>query len=347
MIAVVLGTDSITAQAHVTRLLDELDPRRANTNELDGQSASIGELQSAVGTAGFFGVRAVVVHNLLARMGRAGGSERERDLTRASPSLNVSLESLFAAVAPENALILVDLSLISLPAAVKRLLPIDSGVYSSAPPRGSRLVAWTIAAAATAGAPLDTATATFLLQRLFPQTWTRQPANPRFDHPPDLGLIQQEVNKLSLAAYPDSITRKHIELMVNTGEDDRIFSFVDAAYAGQLPAALEQLAKILEVGEDPMRVSILLDQQAELAGVIDAAAGLDVSEVGRAIGLANPQRLRGISRCIQFASPGHAHRRILAARYADRLVKRGQLRAPEDGLYFRLFAKSGGNRNQF
>ncbi|MDQ3044848.1 MAG: hypothetical protein M3R06_06835 [Chloroflexota bacterium] len=336
MIAIVLGPDSSIADGHVTRLLDERDPDRASTTVIDGRTTSLSKIRSAAGTVGFFGGRTIVVLDLLAQLVGTGSSAPNRDAAKSSTKSQSRLPSLFESVAPDNTLLLLDKSLVSISASVKRTLPSDVRIFSSAPPRGRELVEWTIAAAAAAGARLESSVATYVLQTLFPQSWSSQSTNARYDQPPDLALLQRELDKLVLAAHPDPVTKRHVELHCASGSDGRMFGFVDAAYGGQLAVALKELAKLIEEGEDLARVSVQLDQQTELAGVLDAAAGLDPNEVATAIGLANPQRLRGISRNLQHTSSDNAANRIHAAREADWLVKRGQLRSPADGLYHRL-----------
>jgi DNA polymerase-3 subunit delta len=173
-----------------------------------------------------------------------------------------------------------------------------------------------------------------LAERLYPQTWANRPSNPRYDVPPDLERLANEVAKLTVAAHPDPISRTHVERLVATGDENQVFRFADAAGRGDLSTALAELRKLLEAGEEPFAVVAQLNQQVELAAVLEsAAAGRDPAAVGRDLGLTNPARMGAIAASRRGRPPGSAASALGDALEVDRGVKRGALGDPIDALY--------------
>ena len=79
---------------------------------------------------------------------------------------------------------------------------------------------------------MDKAAAQELAMTLYPQNWANAPANPLYDRPPDMELLENEIRKLVLAAHPDPVTGDTIHEMTPREEQDQIFTFLDAAGAG-------------------------------------------------------------------------------------------------------------------
>lgn len=332
MIAIVHGPDSLLVRQSVAKLLRERDPDGNATNRVDGKSAPLPQIISQVGSVGFFGaVRVVVVTDLLARTSKGNKSSDDAEGIDAGA---LDLAPLFAATTPENTLILVDQSLASVPAAVRRILPPESTVIAGEPPRGSTLIRWLATAAKAAGSDIDNQTAQYLAARLYPQTWQSKPNNPRYDAPPDLDRLTQEIAKLAVAADPGPITRTHVETLTASVSDDQVFRFTDALARRQTGPAVAELEKLLLAGEEPYALVAQALQQVELAAVMDGAGqAKDPTAVGRDLGLANPARMSGIA-AARRAQPHDAIRAELTTAIAiDRKVKRGHLRQPEDALY--------------
>ena len=122
-------------------------------------------------------------------------------------------------------------------------------------------LAWIESAALGAESRIDRRTAQRLAETLYPQTWQRKPSNTRYDRPPDLALLETEIEKLALAAHPGSITIDHISLLTPSVPDQRVFRFLDAALMGDLRAGLDELERLIAGGEEPaMLLAQLLSQ---------------------------------------------------------------------------------------
>ncbi len=337
MIVLVHGPDAALARAAVAKVVRDHDSTGANTTVLDGATVSLNQVITSVGSLGFFNEgRVVVVQDLMTRAARpvksSASDEDGSESSGASPPLD--LAPLFRSVPDRNVLVLVDRGLAAVPAAVRTAAPSDTVVVAAEPPRGQQLVAWLIAAAGEEGARLDAGTARQIAEKLYPQTWSAKPANPRYDRPPDLDQLANEVAKLALAAHPGPITRRHVDALVASGDDDRIFRFVEAAANGQLAGALTEIRRLFDAGEEPAKLAAQVLQQIELAGVLDAGGTrLDPAAVGRSLGLTNPNRMVGIARSRRGQRPGAAVDALATAAAVDRQTKRGELRHPVDALY--------------
>lgn len=329
MIVVVLGPDAALAKRRVARLTAEHDPSGDNTTCLDGRETSVAQIAAAAGSAGFFGRRAIVVDGLLARNTRGDGAEADRPAARAKPTLDIP--PLFAAIAPDNLLVLLEPTLVAVPAAVKKALPTDARIIASEPPRGQTLLATIAHMANEAGGEIDRAAAELLAESLFPQSWRAKPNNPRYDRPPDMERLRNEVEKLVLAAYPERVGPRHVATMTLDLPEDHLFAFIDAAAAGDLAKAVAGLDQLLAAGEEPAKLVAQVHGQIELATVVAFAEGRAPAEVGRDLGLPNPQRMASAARGQRGGA--NAVSRLAATLDNDRGVKRGRLRRPDDALF--------------
>jgi DNA polymerase-3 subunit delta len=319
----------------VAVLLREHDPDGTNTTRLDGKTVTVAQASAIASTPGFLGQpRVTVIDDLMARAGkgsRPGSVEDAEDDGSARSRSSLALAPLFDAVAPGNILILVDPSLSSIPAAIRKISPKDTRIIAGDPPRGRELLDWIRNRAHSAGSAMAQPVAQALAELLFPQTWSAKPANPRYDRPPDLAALGNEVDKLALAAHPGPIERHHVHTMVEGGVNDRLFPFVEAAVAGDLARATRELNALQANGEDPHRLTAQLIQQIELAALLQVdGVPRDPVEAGRGAGLANPNRMFGISKSHSSRLATHS---IPIALVLDRSIKRGALRSPEDVLY--------------
>ena len=74
MIYLLVGPDRYLLERELKRILSEVDPDNLSTNRYD-KSSPLGEVSSAVATAGFFGAgRVIVAEGVMARASGAGGS---------------------------------------------------------------------------------------------------------------------------------------------------------------------------------------------------------------------------------------------------------------------------------
>ncbi|MEJ7838537.1 MAG: hypothetical protein WKF81_06955, partial [Thermomicrobiales bacterium] len=228
---------------------------------------------------------------------------------------------------------LVDASLATVPAAVKKALPKDAIVTLGDPPRGRDLVQWMTQVARDEQSELNDGDARVLAERLYPQSWSQKANNPAYDRPPNLGSIRQEIARLALSCYPGPISKKQIIAEVDRGDEDRIFTFLDAAASGNLDVALPELDRLLVAGEDPGRLLAQLAQSIELSAVVANAGGRPPADVGKDIGVSNPNRMTVIARSNQGRSTARLNAALQAVTVADRRIKRGELKDQLDGLY--------------
>jgi DNA polymerase III delta subunit len=330
VIVLVHGPDAALARDAVAELVRAHDPAGTNTSAFDGKETSLSQIVAAAGSAGFFGVgRVVVVHDLMARA--RGGKSADDDGAAATPAGAIDLAPLFAAVPPENLLVLVDPGLASVPAAVKKAAPNGVRVVAGDPPRGRDLIGWVVRAATESGGEIDAPAAKLLVESLYPQTWSAKPANPRYDRPPDLDLLRSRVETLVLYAHPAPVNSAHVRALVEGAPDERIFRFVEAASSGDLRVAVAELEELLLAGEEPAKLLAQVFGQVELGVVADAGLRLDPAEIGRQLGLNNPAQMTAIARGRRAArTTGEAA--VTSALEIERGFKTGKLRQPTDAL---------------
>jgi DNA polymerase III delta subunit len=340
MIYFIHGPDRLLAREAALRIVADIDPDGSSTSWLDGRETAIDRIASAIGTTTFFGApRVVVVSELFARAGREfDGIEADDSVEGARLRGVPGLEALISAVPDQNALVLFEPSLQSVPASFK---PAAAGatIISSEPPRGPALLEWLERSALRAESRIDRRTAQQLAQTLYPQTWDRKPNNPRYDRPPDLELLSQEVEKLALAAHPVPITSEHIAALTSNGPDQKVFRFLDAALGGDLRAGLEELERLTAAGDEPAMLLAQLLGQAELAPVARTAAkSADV--VARDLGAIAPGRMSAVMSSTR--RQGSRARRAAEIRK----LKTGRLRRPADALHHLLVELSSGETEQ-
>lgn len=335
MIVVLLGPDNGLARSELKRLLAEVDPDGSSTSVIDGKSASLNDVLMAASSIGFFSAgRVVVVEDLVARLGKQGAKDRGE-----TPDWN----GLFSGVPSASTLILLDPSLATLPAAVKKALPKDARLFLGDPPRGAELVKWLRAEAKREGVDLDDRTARLIAETMYPQSWAMKANNPAFDRPPDMDLLRSEIAKLAMAAWPGPISDRHVREFVARGDEDKVFQFIDAAISGNLRGAVVELQKLIDAGEDANKLLAQVSQQAELAIVMANAGRRAPEDVGRELGLPNPKRMASIQRSIGRQSPQRVAATVETLTETDRAVKTGAIRDSLDALYAAL-AQIAANR---
>jgi DNA polymerase III delta subunit len=327
------GPDRQLAREAAHAIAADLDPDGSNTSWLDGRETSFSGVASAVGAASFFGsTRIVIVTDLLVRSGRESDASDSAGEDQVRPVRGrAELDSLLAAVPETHHLIMLEPSMSSAPAAFKSAAP-GAKVIAGEPPRGSALIAWIEAAAVRAECRIERRAAQRLAETLFPQSWDRKPSNPRYDRPPDLALLRAELEKLALAAHPGPISADHIAALTPGGPDQRMFKFLDAALAGDLHPGLEELDRLVAGGEEPAMLLAQLLGQIELATVAGAAGGKNSDAVARDLGSISPGRLSAVMSTTR-RRPTQAARAAGTGVLADRNLKTGRVRKPEDALH--------------
>jgi DNA polymerase III delta subunit len=325
MIVIAVGPDASMVRHAVAKHAEQADPDGQSTTEMDGNAVSMQDVIQAIGSVGFFSDgRVVIVHNLIAKLNKAGGRGKN------APDWS----ALFGAVPAASTLILADPGLTGVPSGVRKALPTDAVAFEGDPPRGPALVNWIRKGAQSLGSSVDETTARYLAERLYPQSWQRKGNNPAFDRPPDLDAIRNEVGKLATAADPEPITRELIDELVAKGDDDRIFGFIDAVVRGDIAGATTELDRLIVAGEDPHRILAQLGQTIELTAMLASAERQEPVAVGREIGLGNPNRMTAIARGLRSSSPGRARRALRTITTADRMMKIGELRDATDVLHY-------------
>jgi DNA polymerase III delta subunit len=326
------GPDRLLAREAALAITADLDPDGSGTSWLDGRETSFAGVASAIGAASFFGSpRIVIVTDLLGRASRdSNAAESTGDEERPGRG-RAELELLVSAVPESHHLIFLEPSLTAVPAVLRAAEP-GVKVIASDPPRGPALIAWIEAASLGAGSRIDRRAAQRLAEALYPQSWDRKPYNPRYDRPPDLALLHAEIQKLALAAHPGPITVDQITALTPGGPDQRVFRFLDAALGGDLRSGLEELERLLASGEEPAMLLAQLLGQLELTTVIAAAGGKNADAVARDLGTVPASRLSAVMTTTRRRPPRAAHAAGMGVQ-ADRALKSGRLRMPEDALH--------------
>jgi DNA polymerase III delta subunit len=321
----------LLAREAALAIVADLDPDGTNTSWLDGRETSFPGVASAVGAASFFGSpRIVIVTDLLARASRDTNAESTGDEERPGRD-RAELDSLVSAVPESHNLLLLEPSLTAVPAVLRAVLP-GVTVIAGEPPRGPALIAWIEAAAVQAESRIDRRAAQRLAEILYPQTWDRKPNNPRYDRPPELALLKAEIQKLALAAHPGPITTDHIVALTPGGPDQRVFRFLDAALAGDLRLGLGELERLLASGEEPAMLLAQLLGQVELTTVIAAGGGKNADAIASDLGTVAASRLSAVMATTRRRAPQASRPADIGVR-ADRGLKTGRVRKPEDALY--------------
>lgn len=325
MIVFIVGPDPSLVRDAARRHAGKADPDGQSTSEMDGNIASMSDVIGAISSVGFFSAgRVVIVNDFVSKTNKTAGRGKN------APDWS----ALFGAVPEPSTLILVEPSMASVPVGIRKALPPDAIVVEGDPPRGPSLVKWIRARAGNLDSDISDADARFLAEWLYPQSWMQRSNNPAFDRPPSLALIGSELDKLATAADPAAITRRHIELLVHQGDNDRIFGFIDAVIGGNLAVATTELDRLIEAGEDPHRMLAQLGQTVELTAILASAERREPAAVGKEIGLANPARMNAIARSLRGSSPGGANRALRVMTTADRMMKTGRLRDPIDVIQY-------------
>jgi DNA polymerase III delta subunit len=322
MLHVLLGPDSSLVQAAARQRALASDPSGQETVMLDGMAISLKDALMAVASIGFFSAgRTVVVEGLIQKHGKVAATE---------------WAALFDGIPAASTLILADHAVLSLPIAVKKALPSGAEVYIGDPPRGRDLVEWITARAKSTGGKLDRGVAQKLAQTLYPSSWNQKARNAAFDRPPDLEALGNEVDKLVTAALPGEVSDWHISRLIVTGDNDQVFTFIDAASSGNLRQATVELDKLLAAGEDPYKIFAQLASSVELAAVMSAADRRDPVDVGKDLKLPNANRMTSIARSVREQPRGFAPHVARVLEEVDRQMKTGELHNPTDALYTAL-----------
>ena len=333
MIYFIHGPDRLLAHESALAIVAEIDPDGSNTSWLDGREITVDRIVSIIGSTTFFGTpRIVLVSDLLTRASKEPDSTDPSDEMQSSrPRGSSGLESLIAAVPDQNVLILFEPNLNSVPASFRSTAP-QATIIAGEPPRGRALIDWLERAALRSESQIDGRTAQRLAESIYPQTWDRKPNNPRYDRPPDMAHLSQEIEKLALAAHPGPITDEHIAALTSSGPDQRVFRFLDAALAADLRGALHEMELLSAAGEEPAMLLAQLLGQVELASVAAAAGDKGADMVARDLGTVAPGRMSAVMASTRRLGI-RAQRAAEVGSRTDRGLKTGRIRKPEEALH--------------
>ena len=332
------GPDRLLARQSARSIAGKVDPDGLSTSWLDGRQTTIDQIVADIGTRSFFSApRVVIVTDLF---GAVSAGQQSPPATEAPAGrrgrVGFDLDRLFGSVPEDHHLVLLEADLSGPPAVLKSTtVPIE--IVASEPPRGAALIAWIEAAAHRAGAELESGAARQLAQALFPQTWERTPKNARFDSPPDLALLEQEIAKLAVAAHPGRITPSLVTSLIVAGADARLFRFVEAAFSGDLHVATPELARLQAAGEEPAAVLAQLFGQLEISAVVSAAGAGDAASVAKDLGTVTPGRVSAAATAAR-RQPHAAARAVVAGAEIDRALKSGRIRRPAEAIHTLMLA---------
>lgn len=143
---------------------------------------------------------------------------------------------------------------------------------------------------------------------------------------PDLRLLSNEVEKLSLYASGDRLDLETMAEVLGRGRAQNVFKFIDAVASGDAGSALRQLGRLLEEGEAPLRILALLDRlvgQLRMAQEAQAS-GKRESSLAALLG-APPSAARALAQNARRIDGAFLRRAVEALADTDRLLKSSRL----------------------
>lgn len=323
-VTVLYGDNHLEISERVTTARASIDPTGLSTSVFEQASNAVADVAAAIGSPGFFGAdRLVICHNLVTpavggRRKKSGNSDDSSDPL-----------SILGSIAPGVWLVIIEDSLKSADEKRIRSFAGDVAVEQVPVPRGRTLIDWVCERARTHQALLDGATATRLVEALFPGTW-RQAAR-RDDIPPDLHRLDSEIAKLATSAGRDSeITGAMVAELVPNADALDIWGLSNAIADHDQAKAIKQLELALETGQAPESILGQLAAQFETFAIVNAARGRPNEMVASRTGLSEG-RLRQAGRSARNYTRADLTRALIEIRDTDFGVKQG-LHEPDDAL---------------
>jgi DNA polymerase III subunit delta len=316
------GENQLEINERVRTARETIDPTGLSTSTFENASSEIADIASAVGSPGFFGAdRIVICHDLITPT--SGRRKKSADGNSGDPL------AFLGTVAPGVWVIVIEKSLKSADEKRVRSLSSNASVEEVAVPRGRTLIDWACERARQHGAVLDGATATRLVEALYPGTW-RQAAR-RDDIPPDLYRLDSEIAKLAIAAGSNGeISGAMISELISNEDALDIWGLSNAIADRDQAKAIKQLELALDSGQPPEQILGQLVAQFETFAVVNAAKGRSNDAVASRTGLSEG-RLRQASRSARNYDRTELSRAVLEIRDVDFGIKQG-LHEPEDAI---------------
>lgn len=251
-----------------------------NETRLDGRGLKLADLQVAAESLPFLGEHRLVLVRGLAGRGEGGAAEKG-----GTKALMEGLVQLWGRLPPSTVLVHLEGSLTPANVLLKALstwraaqpLP-DAAAEIRAfdAPRAADLPNWLRRRAQGRGGTIEPAAAAALADAL-----TR-------DRHVDLGLADQELEKLLLWAEGRPVGAADVAELVTPVNVEGIFAFIDALAERRGALAVAILHKYLEGGEPPLRILALVARQFRLLLLLQAlqAEGKPPAELKSALGVA-------------------------------------------------------------
>jgi DNA polymerase III delta subunit len=322
-VSVFHGDNRLEIRERVDIARNSIDPTGLSTSIFEQASSEVGDVAAAVGSPGFFGAdRLVICHNLVSP---ASGSRRKKSTSKDDSDPL----SLLGSVAPGVWVVVIEESLKSADEKRVRSFASNVSVERFSVPRGRQLIDWTTTRSRRHSATIDGASATRLVEALFPGTW-REAAR-RDDVAPDLYRLDSEIAKLATAAGVNGeITGEMVSDLVPNADALDIWGLSNAIADRDQSRAIKQLELALDSGQPAEMILGQLGAQFETLAVVQAANGRSNDMVAKRTGLSEG-RLRQAARSSRNFTRDDLVRALCEIRDCDFGIKQG-LHEPEDGL---------------
>lgn len=324
-VTVLYGDNRLAISERVDAARTQLDPTGLSTSLFDQASGEIAEVAAAAGSPGFFGAERLVICRNLVSAGSGGRKRRSKqgDADESDPL------SFLGSIAPGVRVLIIEETLSNADEKRLRSFASDITVEDVSVPRGRSLIDWTCERARIHQTTIDGATATRLVEALFPGTWRQ--ASRRDDIPPDLQRLDVELAKLAVAAGErGEITGELIDELVPNAESLDIWGLTNAIADRDRSRAVKQLELALAQGQAPEMILGQLSAQFETFAAVNAAAGRPNERVAARTGLTEG-RLRQAARSARGYSRSDLRRAFGEIRRVDFGIKQGHFE-PEEAL---------------
>jgi DNA polymerase III delta subunit len=318
------GDNTFEIRERVFGARQVIDPTGLSTSVFENANTSVPEISTAVSSPGFFGAdRLVICHNL------ASSTPGKRRKKSDQSGENSDPLDIISSVAPGVWLVVIEPALKAAEEKQIRSKSDHVEVVRLTVPRGRSLIDWTCERARAHSAALDGATATRIVEALFPGTWRE--ALRWDDVPPDLYRLDAEIAKLAVAAGTDQdITSVLVEDLVPSEDARDTWGLSNAIADRDQSRAIKQLELAIDSGQPPEAILGQLVAQFETFAVVNASGSRPTGTVASMTGLSEG-RLRQAGRSARNFQRSDLVRCILAIRDADFGIKQG-LHEPEDAL---------------
>lgn len=323
-ITILHGDNRLEIRDRISAARESIDPTGLSTSVFEDASRVTDDVALATGSPGFFGAdRLVICHDLITPS--TGGRRRS------SPKKQPEADPLkfLGSTAPGVWVIIVESSLKRPDEKRVRSITDALDVQQVNVPRGRGLIDWACERARRHEAMLDGATATRLVEALFPGTW-REVARQN-DVPPDLYRLDAEIAKLSVSVGPGGeISSAAVAELVPNADALDIWGLSNAIADRDQARAIKQLELALDTGQAPEAILGQLAAQFESFAVVLSARGRPDQAVAQMTGLTEG-RLRQASRAARNYSREDLRRAMVGIRDVDFGIKQG-LHEPSDAL---------------